>query len=74
MKEDIIEILTDICGELDFEGETALVDDGILESLEIVTMVTDLMEAFDIELDVLDLTPDHFNSVDAIMALVQSKL
>lgn len=71
MKKQIIEILSEICPGIDFETETALIDDGLIDSLDIVAVVTELMEAFDAELD--DLTPENFNSVEAIEELIESK-
>ena len=73
MKKPIIEILSEICPGIDFETETALIDDGLLDSLDIVAVVTELMEAFDVELGVDDLTPENFNSVEAIEELIESK-
>ena len=71
MREQIIEILTEICPGVDFEQETSLIDDGLIDSLDIVAVVTELMEAFDVELGVDDLTPENFNSVDAICQLIE---
>ena len=73
MKKQIIEILSEICPGIDFETETALIDDGLVDSLDIVAVVTELMEAFDVELGVDDLTPENFNSVEAIEELIESK-
>ena len=73
MKKQIIELLSEICPGIDFETETALIDDGLIDSLDIVAVVTELMEAFDVELGVDDLTPENFNSVEAIEELIESK-
>ena len=73
MKKQIIEILSEICPGIDFETETALIDDGLIDSLDIVAVVTELMEAFDVELGVDDLTPENVNSVEAIEELIESK-
>ena len=73
MREQIIEILTEICPGVDFEQETSLIDDGLIDSLDIVAVVTEIMEAFDDELGVDDLTPENFNSVEAIEELIESK-
>ena len=73
MKKQIIEILSEICPGIDFETETALIDDCLIDSLDIVAVVTELMEAFDVELGVDDLTPENFNSVEAIEELIESK-
>ena len=71
MREQIIEILTEICPGVDFEQETALIDNGLIDSLDIVAVVTDLMDTFDVQLGVDDLTPENFNSVDAICQLIE---
>ena len=71
MREQIIEILTEICPGVDFEQETSLIDDGLIDSLDIVDVVTDLMDTFDVQLGVDDLTPENFNSVDAICQLIE---
>ena len=71
MREQIIEILTEVCPGVDFEQETSLIDDGLIDSLDIVAVVTDLMDTFDVQLGVDDLTPENFNSVDAICQLIE---
>ena len=71
MREQIIEILTEICPGVDFEQETSLIDDGLIDSLDIVAVVTDLMDTFDVQLGVDDLTPENFNSVDALCQLIE---
>ena len=67
MRKQIMEILTEICPGIDFENEKALIDDGLIDSLDIVAVVTEL------ELGVDDLTPENFNSVEAIEELIESR-
>ena len=71
MREELLEILSDCCPDVDFENETALIDDGLLESLDIVMIVTDLKHRFGVDINVDDLMPENFNSVDAMVALVE---
>lgn len=73
MEQELMDILTDLRPDVDFETETALIDDGLIDSLDIVAVVTELMEAFDVELGVDDLTPENFNSVEAIEELIESR-
>ncbi len=71
MREELLEILEDIRPDTDFEGEEALIDDNILESLDIVALVGELNDAFDIEITVDELIPDNFNSVDRLLDMIE---
>ena len=69
--EEVLQILTENFPDVDFAAEEALIDDGILTSLDIVMLVGELSNTFDIEITVDDLLPENFNSAAAIAALVQ---
>lgn len=68
--EKLIQILNEARPDVEFENEQQLVDGGILDSFDIVTIISELNDAFDIHIRVNDLSPENFNSVEAIMALV----
>lgn len=70
--EELLEILTEVCPGIDFELETALVDDGILEPLDIETIVSEIRDAFDVEIPAEDMTAENFNSAESIMELIES--
>lgn len=72
MRETVLDILTEIRGDIDFENETKLIDDNILASLDIVAIVGELNDAFDIEISVEDLVPENFNSLDAMIKLIEN--
>jgi len=69
----LLQILRESCPGVDFENEKALVDNEILDSMDIITIVSEIVDAFSVELNVDDLTPEHFNSVEAIWALIEGK-
>ena len=69
----LIEILSEICPNVDFRKEKALVDDGLIDSFEIVSIVAEIMDHFEVELDVEDLMPENFNSVEAMMQLIEER-
>lgn len=68
--EELMEILQEIRPDVDFENETALISDGILDSFDIVALVGELNDAFDIEIRPNNLVPDNFNSAQAMMKLI----
>lgn len=70
--DDIIEVLKGIRPDIDVNSET-LVDDGWLDSFDIVTLVSELIDNFNVEISVEDIIPDNFNSVKAINALIEGK-
>lgn len=70
--EELMEILTELRPDVDFENETALIDDGILGSFDITALVNELMDVFDVELDMADLEPENFNSAEAIYDYIMS--
>ena len=70
MKE-LMQILNEIRPDVDFESEEDLVDGGILDSFDIVALVGELNDAFDIEIKPNDLIPRNFNSAEAMMELIE---
>ncbi len=71
MREKILEILTEVRPDIDFENETELVSGNILESFDIVQIVAELDDEFDIEISPKDLTAENFNSLDALEELIE---
>ena len=69
--EKLLEILKGIRPDVDFENETALIDDSILDSFDVVAIISELDDAFDVQIRITELDPDNFNSVEAIWKLVQ---
>ena len=69
--DELMEILEELRPDVDFENETALIDDGVLDSFDIVALVGELNDAFDIEIKPNNLVPENFNSAEAMMALIE---
>lgn len=70
MKEKILALLEDVLPQIDFTGD-ALVDSGILDSLSLVTAIGELSMEFGITVPYEEITPGNFNSLDAIVRLVE---
>lgn len=72
--DELLRIMSDIRPDIDFENETRLIDNELLDSLDIVAIVTDINDEFDIEINVNDLLPENFNSAEALYELIQKHL
>lgn len=69
--EELLEILKGVRPDVDFEHEKKLIDDSILDSFDIISIVGELNDHYDIEINVEDLEPDNFNTVQAMLELVE---
>jgi acyl carrier protein len=70
-REQLIEILSSVRPDVNFEEEEALIDDEILSSFDIIAMVSEINVQYGIEIRVDDLLPENFNNVDAILQLIE---
>ena len=68
---DFIAMLKKIKPNVDFENEDALVDDGILESLDIITIIAEIADKYDVIIPSDEITSDNFNSTEALYELVE---
>ncbi len=68
--EKLLEILEEIRPDVDFANEKKLIDDGVLDSFDIIQVVMTLNENYGIDINVEDLEPDNFNTVEAMMELI----
>ena len=68
--DELMEILDDIRPDVDFTAENALVDDKILNSFDILAIVSEISETYGIRLSAGEIKPENFNSADAMWALI----
>ena len=68
--EKLLAILSDLHPEVDFTSNNELIDDGILDSLDIVTIVTEIDSEFGVTIPAEEIIPENFNSAEALMALI----
>lgn len=71
MKDKILEILSNLRPEFDFTSSSNFIDDGLLDSFDIVSLVTELEEQYDVSIDGEDIMPENFSSVEAIIELIE---
>ena len=67
----LMKILSEINPDINFETEDALIDGGILDSFDIVTLVAEIDDAYGVQIPAEELTPENFNSAKAIFTLIQ---
>ena len=71
MREKLMGILGEIRPDVDFENEKALINDNVLESFDIIDLVSRLNQAFDIDISPKDLVAENFNSAEAMEAMIK---
>ena len=71
MKEKIKEILQELRPEFDFSEEVDFVDEGMLDSFDIVNLTSELEDTFQIKISGDDVLPENFSSIDSIAAVIE---
>ena len=69
--EDLLEILQDLHPEVDFETCDTLIDDKILDSFDIVSLISEINEQFDVAIPAEEIVPENFNSAQALYELIE---
>lgn len=68
----LLEILQGIRPDVDFENETELIDEGILDSFDVVSIISEIDDVFGVQIRINELEPENFNSAEAIWNLIVS--
>ncbi len=69
--ERLIEILEDIKPDVDYSSCETLIDSHILESLDIISLIAELEDEYDITIPAIEIIPDNFNSAERIMKMIE---
>ncbi len=72
MKNTIIEMLNELNKNVNFENETHIIDNGLIDSFSIIRLVSMLEDEFDIDITVSEIIPENFNSIDAIVKMIEN--
>lgn len=70
--EKLLEILKGIRPDIDFENEEGLIDDGLLDSFDVVAIISAIDDEYDVQIRISELDPENFNSAEAILKLIES--
>ncbi len=68
----LMEILEDIRPDVDFEEEEKLIDDKILTSFDILSIITEISETYEIKVSPAEIKPANFNSAKALWAMIEN--
>ena len=74
IREIILGILQELHEDIDFEAEEKMVDDKVLDSFDLVTLVTELSDEFEVEITAKDFVAENFNSVDSLAGMIDRLL
>ena len=69
--EKLLDILMEIYDSIDWKAQKALVNDRLLDSFAVISLIAELEEQFDIEIEAAEIIPENLNSVDAIWKMIQ---
>ena len=69
--EELLDILSEIKDDVDFETEDKLIDDGILNSFDILQIISALNDEYDISIPASEIVPENFNSAESLWDMVQ---
>ncbi len=69
--DELLEILSNLHEDVDFETEDRLMEDAIIDSFDIISLISDIQENFDVTISAQDIIPENFNSAQAIYDLIQ---
>lgn len=70
--DELLEILNEIDPDIDYETETNLIDGKLLDSLSIITLITEICDTFDIEIGPKWMRNENFNSVQSMWNMIQT--
>ncbi len=69
--EELLNVLKRALPKVDWETDMALVDDGVIDSVDVVSVISEITDEYDIEIPSEEMEPENFNSVEAIYEMIQ---
>lgn len=72
MRDQLLQILTDLRPEFDFTEDVNFIEEGMLDSFDMVALVADLESAFGVKIDGVDIVPENFCSLEALENLIKN--
>jgi D-alanine--poly(phosphoribitol) ligase subunit 2 len=69
--DELLKILTKLHPDIDFADRADLVDAGVLDSFDIISLIAEVDSVFDVQIPAEEIVPENFNSADALYAMIQ---
>jgi len=69
--EELMEILEELRPDVEFDGAKALITDGVLDSIDVMSLVAMLSDHYDIKIKPAEMVPENFDSPEAILKMVE---
>ena len=66
-----LKLLSEVNDSVDFANETKLVDDGLIDSFDIIQIISSINDEYDISIPATEILPENFNSAKALFALIE---
>ena len=70
-REQVLKILKEVKPTKNLENISDIIEGGYIDSFELMALITSIMDGFGVEISFEDITPDNFNSVEAIVAMIE---
>ena len=70
--QELLELLKEALPNVDWETEEALVDDGVLDSIDIITVISEITDEYDVKISTDEMKAENFNSLKAIYEMIQT--
>ena len=71
MKEKILDILEELCPGTEVDKCETLIDDGVIDSFDVINLVGELMESFEVEIGAEYIVPENFNSIESMIKMIE---
>ena len=71
MMEELLEVLSALKPEIEFQKEKNLIDDGLLESFDVITLIAEIEDRFEVEVPAEEIVPENFNTAEGIWELLE---
>ena len=72
--EKLLTVLSEVRADIDYRETDDLIDGGYFESIDIISCIAAIEDAFDISIEPYDITPENFNSAEAMWNMISQKL